>query len=96
VAAGTQPAVRPKGMRDPLDERVRRRTASLDPIFNPGSVVVIADGVDPKPAASTILSTISKSGFAGKLFAWNKTLRPDRPCWSQRCTPWEYALLRNT
>jgi acetyltransferase len=69
MAAVTQPAVWPKGVRDPLDERVRRRTASLDPIFNPSSVVVIADGVAPHPAAGTILSTMSKSGFAGKLFA---------------------------
>jgi acetyltransferase len=49
-------------------ERVRHRTASLDPIFSPRSVVVIGDAARDA-AAETILSTISAGGFAGQVFA---------------------------
>jgi acetyltransferase len=69
MAAGAQPALSVKTARDPLDERVRSRTASLDCFFNPGSVAVIANGGTPDPSACTILSTISKCGFTRKLFA---------------------------
>lgn len=67
MAANSQVAVRPKALRDPLDDRIRRRTALLDPIFNPSSILVIGDDDASDPTAQRISSTISKSGFAGKI-----------------------------
>jgi acetyltransferase len=54
---------------DALDERVRRRITSLDPIFNPRTVAVVAEGSAGNPAAEAILASLSKSAFEGKVFA---------------------------
>ncbi len=67
MAANSRVAVSPKALRDPLDDRIRRRTALLDPLFNPSSIVVIGDDAASDSAAQRILSTLSRSGFAGKI-----------------------------
>ncbi len=69
MATEAPAAMRPGAACHPLDERVRRRTASLHSIFNPDSVAIVADAAAPDPAAPAILSTLSKSGFGGRLFA---------------------------
>ncbi len=69
MTAGSQLAPSGKATRDPLHERVRCRTASLEPILNPGTVAVIGDSAGCDVAAKTILTTLANSGFSGELFA---------------------------
>jgi hypothetical protein len=58
MTGGTHAAAKPSSS---SDEAVRRRTASLDPLFNPASVVILGEADTPESRTGRLVATIAKS-----------------------------------